>query len=94
MLSSLINIKSLAGPAVKNKMIENHTSWVAIVTPTSRPKSVRSSCVIEFFVGVFVLSLCILDFPVGVEAFVIGLSQISSFFSYEVAQVFYTQFLL
>ena len=28
------------------------------------------------------LSRCFLDFSVGVEAFVIGLSQISSFFSY------------
>ena len=28
----------------------NHTSWVAVVTPTDRPKSVRS--VIELFCGV------------------------------------------
>ena len=28
------------------------------------------------------LSRCVLDFPVGVGAFVIGLSQISSFFSF------------
>ena len=27
----------------------NHTSWVAVVTPTDRPKSVRSRCVIELF---------------------------------------------
>ena len=59
----------------------NHTSWVAIVTPTDRPKSVHKRCVIEGFVGVFVLSRCFLDFSVGVRAFVIGLSQISSFFS-------------
>ena len=31
----------------------NHTSWVAIVTPTDRPKSVRNRCVIESFDGVF-----------------------------------------
>ena len=33
------------------------------------------------FGGVCVLSRCFLDFSVGVGAFVIGLSQISSFFS-------------
>ena len=61
----------------------NHTSWVTIVTPTNRPKSVRKSCLIEVFGGVFVLSRCVLDLSVvGVGAFVIRLSQISSFFSH------------
>ena len=59
----------------------NHTSWVAVVTSTDRPKSVRKRCVIELFVALFVLSLCPFDISVGVGAFVIGLSQISSFFS-------------
>ena len=59
----------------------NHTSWVAVVTPTDRPKSVRNRCLIELFVALFVLSLCPFDISVGVGAFVIGLSQISSFFS-------------
>ena len=27
----------------------NHTSWVAVVTPTDRPKSIRNRCVIELF---------------------------------------------
>ena len=27
----------------------NHTSWVAVVTPTDRPKSVRNRCLIELF---------------------------------------------
>ena len=27
----------------------NHTSWVAVVTPTDSPKSVRNRCVIELF---------------------------------------------
>ena len=27
----------------------NHTSWVAVVTPTDRHKSVRNRCVIELF---------------------------------------------
>ena len=29
----------------------NHTSWVAVVTSTDRPKSVRNRCVIELFVA-------------------------------------------
>ena len=52
------------------------------VTPTDRPKSVRNSCVIKVFGGVFMLSRCFLDCSVGVEVFVTGLSQISSFFSW------------
>ena len=48
----------------------NHTSWVTAVTPTYRPKSVRNSCVMKDFGGVFVLSRCFLDCSVGV-----GLSQ-------------------
>ena len=52
---------------------------MAIVTPTDRPKSVRNRCVIEDFDGVFVLSRCFFNFSVGVGAFVLGLSQISSF---------------
>ena len=59
----------------------NHTSWVTAVTPTDRPKSVRNSCVIIVFGGVFMLSRCFLDCSVGVWVFVTGLSQISSFFS-------------
>ena len=54
---------------------------MAIVTPTDRPKSVRNRCVIEVFCGVFVFSRCFLDFSVGIRAFVIGLSQISTFFT-------------
>ena len=59
----------------------NHTSWVAVVTPTDRPKSVRRRCVIELFVALFVLSFCPCGISFGVWAFVKGLSQISSFFS-------------
>ena len=55
---------------------------MAIVTPTDCPKLVRNRFVIEYFGGVFGLSHCLLDFSVGVRAFIIGLSQISSFFSY------------
>ena len=53
----------------------NHTSWVAVVIPTDRPKSVRNCCLIEL------LSLCPFDISVGVGDFVIGLGQISSFLS-------------
>ena len=42
----------------------NHTSRVTAVTPTDRPKSVRSRCVIEVFGGVFVLLRCFLDLSV------------------------------
>ena len=55
---------------------------MAIVTPTDRPKSVLNRSVIELFVALFVLSFCPFDISVGVGAFVIGLSQISSFFSW------------
>ena len=55
---------------------------MAIVTPLNRPKSVRNRYVIEVFGGVVVLSRCFLDLSVGVGAFVIGLSQNSSFFSF------------
>ena len=44
-------------------------------------KSVRNCRrVVEVFGGVFVLSPCFLDFFVGVGSFVIGLSQISSYY--------------
>ena len=55
--------------------------------PTVRSLSVRNRCVIEAFGGVFMLSRCFLDFSVDVGAFIIGLSQISSFFSYCVGAV-------
>ena len=53
---------------------------MAVVTPTDRPKSVRNHCVIELFSGIVCVSLFPFDISVGVGAFVIGLSQISSFF--------------
>ena len=53
---------------------------MAVVTQTDRPKSVRNRCVIDLVGGVFVLSLCPFDISVGAGAFVIRLSQISSFF--------------
>ena len=60
----------------------NHTSWIPVVTPTDRPNSVRNHCVIEVlrwrFCGVHWFS----EFSVGIRVFVIGLSQISFFYSY------------
>ena len=55
---------------------------MAVVTPTDHPKSVRVVVLSKFLLEFFVLSRCFLDFSVGVGAFVIGLSQISSFFSF------------
>ena len=57
----------------------NHTSWVAVVTPTERPKSVNSRCGILWWR--FVLSPCFSEFSVGVRAFVIGPRQIFLFLS-------------
>ena len=66
----------------------NHTSGMAIITPTDRPKSVRNCCEIEVFVGVFILSRCFFYFSEGVGAFVKGLSQISSFLSLNIPRYF------
>ena len=38
----------------------NHTSWVAVVTPTDRHKSVRNRCVIELFGGI----VCVVFLPI------------------------------
>ena len=57
----------------------NHTSWIAFVTQTDHPKSVRNCCVIEVCGGVLVLSIGFFEFSVGIWAFVIGQSQISIF---------------
>ena len=54
---------------------------MTVATPTDRPKSVRNPCEIEVVGGVFVLSRCFFKFYFGVGVFVIGLCQISSFFS-------------
>ena len=54
---------------------------MAVVTPTDRPKSVRNRCLIELFLWRCLCCHCPFDISVGVGAFVIGLSQISSFLS-------------
>ena len=53
----------------------DHTSWVDVISQTDFSQSIHNHHVIELFV----LSLCFFDISVGVEAFVIGFSQISSF---------------
>ena len=45
----------LFDPALGNRF--NHTSLVAVVTQTDRPKSVHNRCVIEVFGGVFCVAL-------------------------------------
>ena len=60
----------------------NNTSWMAVVTTTDCPKSVRNRCVIEVFGIVLALWLCFLDLSMGESFFVIALSQIASFFSW------------
>ena len=73
----------------------NYNSWVAVVTTIDRPKSVRNRSVIELFCGVVSVSVCPFDISVGVGAFVIGLSQISSFFSqYQLYSFFHISNLL
>ena len=54
---------------------------IVVATPTDRPKSVHNRCEIEVVGGIFVLSLCLFEFSVGIVAFIIGLSQIISFSS-------------
>ena len=56
-------------------------SWVAVATPTDRPKSVCNHCVIIVFGVFFCVVRLLLDLSLGVGAFVMGFSQISSFFS-------------
>ena len=34
----------------------NHSSWIAVVTPTDSPKVVHNRCVIEVFTIIFYLS--------------------------------------
>ena len=59
----------------------NHSSWVAVVTPTDQPKSVRSRCIIELFRGVFLCcNFARLTFFFGIRIFVIGVNQILSLF--------------
>ena len=54
---------------------------MTVVTQTDCPMSVHNRCVMKVFGGVFYVVMCFLDFSVGVGAFVIELSHISSFFS-------------
>ena len=55
---------------------------MTVVTPTDRPKSIPIRCAIGVFFGVFVVSLDVFASFYGMGAFIIGLSQTSSFFLY------------
>ena len=58
---------------------------MVVVTPTDNPKPVHNRCVIEVVGGVFFFCCCchlVVEFSVGIRVIVIGLSQISFFFSY------------
>ena len=60
----------------------NHFSLVPIVSQTDSPKSVRNCCVIEISVVFFLCChVALLCFSVGVGAFMIGLSRITSIFT-------------
>ena len=48
----LLITRLLRGVGMWARKPVNHTSRVAVVTPTDRPKSVRNRCLIEFFCGV------------------------------------------
>ena len=43
----------------------NHTSWVAVVTPTDRPQSVRNRCAIEVLVACLCGHVAFLFFFLG-----------------------------
>ena len=58
------------------------TRLLRLVGRWARKPVNHSSWLAVVFVALFVLSLCPFDVSAGVGAFVIGLSQISSFFSY------------
>ena len=58
----------------------NHTSLRAVVTQTDRPKSERNCCVFEVLVA-FLCGQLVVEFSVGIGVFVMGLNQISFFFS-------------
>ena len=69
----------------------NHTSYVIDTTLTDSPILVRSGCVIEDFGGLFVLLLCLFEFSVGIGAFVVGMSHISSFFLFNLIVFYHTK---
>ena len=50
---------AVAGSGKVARKPVDHTSWVAVVTPTDLPKSVRNCCLIELFCGV----VCVATLP-------------------------------
>ena len=78
----LLITRLLRGVRRLARKLVNHTSWggrsYSNLPSLVGPQSLR---VIELFVALLLLSLCPFDISAGVRAFVIGLSEISSFFS-------------
>ena len=70
LISKLLSVVKLNWSLAFDRI--NHTSVMAVVTPTDRPKSARNRCVIEMFGGVF----CVVTLLVGFLW-----SRFSSFFS-------------
>ena len=64
-----------------------YTSWVAVVTPTDRPKSTRNRCVIEVLLAFLCCQAAFFDFSVGDGAFVTGLPHI--LFVFLLHKIFY-----
>ena len=75
----LLKLRSKSGKLGPVKPV-NHTRWVAVVTPTDRPKSVRNRCVIELIGRCLFCHFALWHFC-WCRVFVIGLSQIASLFS-------------
>ena len=68
---------------IPSTVLTTQVRWLSSLqlTVLSRSAIVVSS---KFLAAIFVLALCFFEFSVGARAFVIGLSQISSFFSIDV----------
>ena len=81
---AFVKSKSSSKPQVIYHITCDHTSRVAVVTPTNRFKSVRNRCVIEVLEAFLCCQVAFRIFSVGAGAFVICLSQISSFFSSDI----------
>ena len=80
-IASLLRLMGRSGA----RKLLNHSSWIAVASPTDSPRSVRNCYVIKVYGGVFVLSLCSLEFYVGRWAFAIALH---SFFYVEYCSKF------
>ena len=81
------DLLSLEHPSVLLFCLTTPVGWLLLLQLTALS---RSAIVVQskFLLAFFMLSRCLLDFSVGVGAFVIGLSQISSLFSQPTADCY------